>query len=97
MEISDDVHSDGTVIRYRYQRGDYSGKVVEATVHEDRLSVENDTQETRSPTGAARVADIQLRDGDARGEGYDDWTWWEYETDNGEWVPIKDLPEWSAP
>ncbi len=84
---------DGTVVRHRYQRGDYSGKKVEATVRGGRLSVEGDTQETRSPTGAARVADKKLRGDDARGEGYNGWTWWEYETEDGDWEPINDLAE----
>lgn len=85
--------SDGTVVRHRYQRGDYSGESVEATVQGGRLSVEGDTQETRSPTGAARVADKQLRGDDARGEGYNGWRWWEYETEDGEWEPINELKE----
>jgi hypothetical protein len=84
---------DGTVVRHRYQRGDYSGETIEATIRGGRLSVEGDTQETRSPTGAARVADVQLRGDDARGQGYNGWTWWEYETDDGEWVPINELTE----
>jgi len=82
---------DGTVVRHRYQRGDYSGNTVEATVVGGRLSVEGDSQETRTPTGAARVADKQLREEDARGKGYNGWTWWEYETEDGDWVPIDEL------
>ncbi len=85
--------SDGTVVRHRYQRGDYSGETVEATVQAGRLSLEGDNQETRSPTGAARVADKQLRGDDARGEGYNGWTWWEYETEGGDWEPINELTE----
>lgn len=84
---------DGTVVTHHYQRGDYNGKSVEATVQGGRLSVEGDTQETRTPTGAARVADKQLREDDARGEGYNGWTWWEYETEDGELKPIKELAE----
>ena len=87
---------DGTVVRHRYQRGNYSGETVEATVHGDRLSVEGDTRETRSPTGAARVADELLREDDARGKGYNGWTWWEYENEDGEWVPIGTLPDWKS-
>lgn len=83
----------GTVVRHRYQRGDYSGETVEATVQGGRLSVEDDEQDTRTPTGAARVADKQLRRDDARGEGYNGWTWWEYETEDGEWEPINELTE----
>lgn len=84
---------DGTVVRHRYQRGDYSGEVVEATVQGGRLSVEGDTQETRSPSGAAEVADEQLRGDDARGQGYNGWTWWEYETEDGDWERINELTE----
>ena len=84
---------DGTVVRHRYQRGDYSGETVEATVQGGHLSVENDKVMMRTPTGAARVADGQLRGNDARGEGYNGWTWWEYETEDGEWVPIDELKQ----
>jgi hypothetical protein len=84
---------DGTVVRHLYQRGDYAGKTVEAAVQGGRLSVESDTQKTRSPTGAARVADKQLRGDNARGEGYNGWTWWEYKTDDGDWEPINELTE----
>lgn len=84
---------DGTVVRHRYQRGDYSGEEVEATVQGGRLSVEGDDAETRSPTGAARIADKKVRGDDARGEGYNGWTWWEYETEAGAWVPINELSE----
>lgn len=62
--------SDGTVVRHWYQRGNYSGETVEATIQGGRLSVEGDTQETRSPSGAARVADRNFRGDDARDEGY---------------------------
>jgi hypothetical protein len=88
-----DQLSDGTVVRHRYQRGDYSGEMVEATVQGGRLSVKGDTQKTRSPSGAARVADKQLRGDDARGEGYNGWTWWEYETEDGDWESINELTE----
>lgn len=84
---------DGTVVRHRYQRGDYSGETVEATVQDGGLSVDGDNERTRSPTGAARVADKQLRGDDARGEGYNGWLWWEYENEDGEWVPIDNLVE----
>jgi len=84
---------DGTVVRHRYKRGEYSGETVEATVKGGRLSVEGDEQETRSPTGAARVADKNLRQDNARGKGYNGWTWWEYETEDGAWEPINELTE----
>ena len=84
---------DGTVVRHAYSRGEYSGHSVEATVVGDRLSVEGDTEETRSPTGAARVADEKLRGDDARGEGYNGWTWWTYQDENGEWRRIQELGE----
>jgi hypothetical protein len=84
---------DGTVVRHPYSRGEYSGSSVEATVVGDQLSVDGDTQETRSPTGAARVADKKLRGEDARGEGYNGWTWWRYKNENGEWRPIQELGE----
>jgi len=56
---------DGTIVRHRYQRGDYGGETVEATAPQGgRLSVEDDTK-TRVPRKAARVADKQLRGDDA--------------------------------
>lgn len=82
---------DGTVVIHWYQRGEYSGQHVEATVKGDRLSVQGDTQETRTPTGAARVADKKHREEDARGEGYNGWKWWKFENENGEWEPIEIL------
>lgn len=85
--------ADGTIVRHEYRRGDYSGEVAKAEVKGDRLAVEGDSQETRSPTGAARVADEQVRGDDARGEGYNGWTWWEYEDDDGQWKPITTLTE----
>jgi len=85
--------ADGSAVRHRYQRGDYAGRTVEATVRGGRLVVDGDSNGPRSPTGAARVADMQLREDDARGEGYNGWTWWEYETDEGDWEPINELTE----
>lgn len=79
---------DGTVVMHWYQRGDYSGQSVEATVQGDGLSVPGDTQETRTPTGAARVADKKHRGDDARGEGYNGWMWWNFKNEEGEWEPI---------
>lgn len=82
---------DGTVVIHRYQRGEYSGQHVEATVKGDGLSVPGDTQETRTPTGAARVADEKHRGDDARGEGYNGWKWWKFENEHEEWEPIEVL------
>lgn len=82
---------DGTTVVHFYRRGDYSGQTVEAVVQGDRLTVQGDSQETRTPTGAARVADKLHRGDDARGKGYNGWTWWEYENENGDFVPINHL------
>lgn len=84
---------DGTRVRHEYRRGDYGGDVIWATVQGDRLVVEGDNQDSRTPTGAARVKDKQHRGDDARGEGYNGWRWWEYESEDGDWVPLSTLKE----
>jgi len=90
---------DGTVVRHVYQRGEYSGEVVEATIQGGRINVEGDEGpedraiETRTPSGAAREADELVRGDDARGSGYSGWEWWEYQNEDGEWVPIDTLRE----
>lgn len=89
----------GTVLRHVYKRGKYRGDEVRATVSGERIDVSGDPGPdrtnctTRTPTGAARVADRHHRGNDARNGGYNGWTWWEYETDEGEWASISDLPE----
>lgn len=51
------------------------------------------TQATRTPTGAARITDIQIRGEDARGEGYNGWRWWEFKDDDGNWKAIETLKD----
>lgn len=81
---------DGTVVRHKFQRGEYSGETIEATVEGGRIKYEG---ETWSPSGAAREADRDLRGDDARGSGYSGWEFWEYETDDGNWAQIGTLRE----
>jgi len=88
---------DGTTLRHKYRRGDYSGEVVEATVEDGRINVEGDDGpkpdvDTRSPSGAAREADKILRGDDARGRGYNGWDWWEYR-EKDKWKEIRTLTE----
>jgi hypothetical protein len=89
---------DGTVVRHEYQRGEFSGEIVEATVQGGRINVDGDDGpedraiETRTPSGAAREADELVRGENARGSGYNGWQWWEYEDDD-EWVMIDTLRE----
>lgn len=94
---------DGTVLRHVYKRGKYKDDVVTVSVKGERIDVrgdagpDNSEYTTRTPTGAARVADRHFRAADSRDSGYNGWTWWKYENEDGEWIPIKQLPEWSAP
>ena len=73
--------STGTVVRHVYQRGKYSGETVTAMVRGERIDVDGDPGPdgrdwtTRTPTGAARVADRLFRGKDARSGGYNGWTW----------------------
>lgn len=96
---------DGTTLRHVYKRGEYSGDGVRASVKGERISVpgdagpDNSDYTTRTPLGASRVADRHHRGIDARKDpyGYDGWGWWEYENESGDWVPIRELPEWTRP
>lgn len=95
--------SNGTVLRHKYKRGEYSGEVVTATVKDERIDVSGDSghedsdHTTRTPMGAARVTDRHLRGEDARNSpySYDGWGWWEYKNEEGQWIPIRELPEWT--
>jgi len=96
---------DGTKLRHVYKGGEYSGEEVNAQVQGERIDVPGDSgpedsdYTTRTPSGAAREADRWYRNADARDDpyGYSGWDWWEYETEKGEWVPIRELPEWTPP
>lgn len=94
---------DGTTLRHVYKRGEYSGDEITASVKGERIFVSGDPGprdtdfSTRTPMGAARVADRQHRGNDARNSDYDGWGWWEYQNDDGEWVPIRELPELTSP
>ena len=93
----------GTTLRHIYTSGHYDGDVVTVSVKDERIFVpgdsgpDNSDYTTRTPTGAARVADRLHRGEDARDSGYNGWTWWEYGNEVDEWVPIKELPEWTPP
>lgn len=97
--------ADGTTLRHVYKQGEYSGKEVNAHVRGERINVPGDAgpddsdYTTRTPSGAAREADRQYRGADARDDpyGYSGWDWWEYQNEDGEWVPISRLPEWTRP
>lgn len=78
---------DGTPLRHRYQRGDYSGERVEAEVRGGMVSYGG---ESLSPSRAAIEADGDLRGGDASST-HNGWTWWEYQRQDGEWKQIDDL------
>jgi hypothetical protein len=94
----DGLLEDGTVLRHKYKRGDYSGEIIEATVKDGRIDVEGDEGpyadvNTRSPSGAARESDKIVRGDDARGSGYNGWDWWEYKDENDNWVEIRELTQ----
>lgn len=94
--------SNGTILRHVYKRGKYRREEVQAGIKGERIDVSGDPgpdgtkYTTRTPSGAAQVADRHYRGKDARDSGYNGWTWWEYENDEGEWVPISELPEWNS-
>ena len=91
----------GTTLRHIYQSGEYGGDVVTAHVQGERINVSGDAgpddsdYTTRTPSGAAREADRQHRGASARNDpyGYSGWDWWEYQNENGEWVPVDELRE----
>lgn len=78
---------DGTTVRYKYERGDLAGTVVEAEVQGGHIKYAGDKY---SPTGAARAA---LRD--LRGEDYptNGWKWWEYQNEENDWIELKNIRE----
>lgn len=78
---------DGTRLRHRYQRGDYSGERAEAEVRNGKVSYNG---ESLSPSRAAVKADkgVRGRDGNSTQNG---WTWWEYQLEGDEWRQIDDL------
>lgn len=93
----------GTTLRHVFERGEYSGDVVTAHVQGERINVPGDggpddfEDSTRTPSGAAREADRLHRGADMRDDpnGYSGWDWWEYQNEDGEWVSISELPEWT--
>jgi len=95
----------GTTLRHVYKSGEYEDEVVTAHIQGERIDVPGDTGPddsdftTRTPSGAAREADRRHRGADSRNDpyGYSGWDWWEYQNEDGEWVPISELPEWTRP
>jgi len=95
----------GTTLRHVYKSGEYEDDVVTAHIQGERINVPGDAGPddsdftTRTPSGAAREADRRHRGADARDDpyGYSGWDWWEYQNEDGEWVPISELPEWTRP
>lgn len=94
----------GTTLRHVYKRGEYSDEEVTAHIQDERISVPGDPGPddseltTRTPSGAAREADRFHRGADARDDpyGYSGWDWWEYQNEDGEWVPIRELSDWKS-
>jgi len=85
---------DGTTVRHKYRRGDYSGDVVEGTIQGKEIVVKGDDK-ARSPSGAAEYADNQHRGDDARDAGWNGWEWWEFQNDDGEWMKLLSLTSYA--
>jgi len=82
---------DGTVVRFKIERGEYTGKERTGTVRGGRIEYNGSTW---SPTGMAREADQDIRGSDARNSGsYSGPREIEYRDENGEWVPIQTVLE----
>jgi len=83
--------ADGTKVRFRIERGDYSGEEKFGTVQGSRIEYDGDKW---SPTGMAREADKDIRGSDARDSGaYSGPREIEYQNDSGEWVSLNTVTE----
>jgi len=74
---------DGTKIRYKYTKGEYAGRVVEAEIQEGHIIYQEDKC---SPTEAAHRALCEIR-----GEAYEQngWKWWEFfHEEDEEWKKL---------
>ena len=79
---------DGTVLRFKYYRGDYAGVEYRATVKDSRIKFRG---ETWSPSGAAREVDDLIRGEDSN--TWNGWEKWEWNRGDGEWESISTLTE----
>jgi len=94
----------GTTLRHVYKRGEYEGDVVTAHVQGERINISGDTgpdnsdYTTRTPSGCRkRTGDTEVWTLVMTRYGYSGWDWWEYQTEDREWIPISELPEWTRP
>lgn len=78
---------DGTVLRFRYERGKYDGVEYHATVNDGRIEVNGSRY---SPSGAAREVDRLIRGEDGH-EGWHPYEKWEWNPGDGNWKPIGEL------
>jgi hypothetical protein len=77
---------DGTEIRYKYTRGQYSGEVAKAEIKEGHVIYNG---KKYSPSGAARAAMRDIRGSDYEQNG---WKWWKYYDDEaGDWKDLESL------
>lgn len=82
---------DGTVVRFKIERGEYSGEERTGTVSGGRIEYDGSTW---TPSGMAREADQDIRGSDAReSEAYSGPREIEYQDESGEWVPIQTVLE----
>ncbi|MFB6256385.1 MAG: hypothetical protein ABEH58_06625 [Haloplanus sp.] len=84
-----DMLPDGTVLRYKYYRGDYEGVEVRAEVEDDLVKFQG---ETLTPSGAAREVDELVRGEDAA-TAHNGWRKWEWNKGDGDWEEIKSLTQ----
>ena len=86
-ELVDEI-ADGTVVMHRYERGEYAGEEVHATVAGGRIRYDG---QLWSPSGAAREADQDIRGDDAReSESYGGPGWWYVETEDSDLKKLRE-------
>lgn len=77
---------DEVIIRHQYKRGEQAGETVEAKIRDGHIIYNN---EKLSPSGAARKANLDIRNSEYEING---WTWWEFfDEEKEEWRPLEAL------
>lgn len=80
---------EGTIVRHRFQRGGFSGEIIEAEVRNGAIEYDG---ERYTPSAAATEADRELR-GTEAASAHNGWEWWEFQDDDGDWIQIDTLRE----
>lgn len=76
-EVNEYDPDDPVPLQHLYQRGDFSGEIAHAEIHDGGIVVNDHVMK---PTKAAEVSDCNVRGDAAREKGYNGWTWWEVAT-----------------